>query len=239
MSLFDSFFPKDPKELFLDFTPVGATWSVVSWNFDLKDPSHRQWTLEVFKKEEQESIEWEKNSSEEVRFFKAHRLVRKRRIPQSQLELRDLMNLCIHSTLKEAVESHHEFLLTPVSGATTMDFQNEFKAKQWLDASLGTLGRALDQFDTRQDLVLTGAIFSGLEPDTQRKVLRVLIFNLDIFLYFENDFSLRVVVFDDKNTGPGSAKSPSFQQIIKVTKPQIYDEIIKLVHQIATVGEIR
>lgn len=237
MSMFD-FLGKDPRQLFLEFTPLDSSWRVVSWNFDVKNQSERLWTLEVVKKET-ESIEWLKSQNEELKFFKNDKLIRKRRIPSAREEFRDLMNLAIHSTLKESLETHHEFLLTPVSGATTADYQNEARALQWIQASFGTLMRALDQFENRPDLILTAAVFSGLEPQTNMNVLRIMAFNLDIFCYFQNDFTLQIAVFDDKNMGHGGAKTPSFQQIIKVTKPQIYDEIVKLVHRIAIVGEIR
>lgn len=236
MSLFD-FLGKDPKEYFLNFTPDGSSWRVVSWNFDLKDPSERLWTLEVHKAEV-ESIEWSRLGVDEVKFFRQQKLVRKRRIPEGRKEYQDLMNLCLHSTLKYSLESHHEFLLAPVSGATTADFQNEARAQQWLQATFGTVMRSLDSFQGRSDLILTAAVFSGHEPSTNKDVLRIMIFNLDIFCYFQSDSALQIAVFDDKNLGHGTAKTPSFQQIIKVTKPQIYDEIVKLVHRIATVGEI-
>ena len=237
MSMFD-FMGKDPRTLFLEFSPNESIWNVVSWNFDLKNPTDRMWTVEVNKKEK-ESIEWEKASQQEVKFFKNDKLTRKRRIPENNHEFRDLMNLCVHSTLKHSLERNHEFLLTPVSGATTLDYQNEARALQWIQASFGTLMRALDNFQNRPDLILTAAVFEGKEPDSGLNVLRIMAFNLDIFCYFQNDFSMQVAVFDDKNMGHGGAKTPSFQQIIKVTKPQIYDEIVKLVHRIATVGEIR
>lgn len=236
MSLFD-FFGKDPRSLFLDFTPQDSSWRVVSWNFDLKNPRERLWTLEVHN-ESRESIEWSRLEHQEVKFFKNEKLIRKRRIPENNKEFRELMNLSIHSTLKYSMESQHEFLLTPVSGATTADFQNETRALQWLQASFGTLMRSLEQFKERPDLILTAAVFSGLEPSSGQNVLRIMAFNLDIFCYFHPDFSLQIAVFDDKDLGHGGAKTPSFQQIIKVTKPQIYDEIVKLVHRIATVGEI-
>lgn len=237
MSMFD-FLGKDPRQLFLEFTPLDSSWRVVSWSFDLKNQNERLWTLEVVKKET-ESIEWLKAGNEELKFFKNDRLIRKRRVPVARDELKGLMNLAIHSTLKESLETHHEFLLTPVSGATTADYPNEARALQWLQASFGTMMRALDKFENRPDLILTAAVFSGLEPQTNMNVLRIMAFNLDIFCYFQNDFTLQIAVFDDKNMGHGGAKTPSFQQIIKVTKPQIYDEIVKLVHRIATVGEIR
>jgi hypothetical protein len=237
MSIFD-FLGNDPRTLFLDYTPVNSQWRVVGWNFDLKDPKERQWTLEV-EKPEQESIEWTRGTEESVRFFKNGKLLRKRRIPKDKKEFKELMNLCLHSTVKYSLDSNHEFLLTPVSGANATDYQNEARALQWLQASFGTLTRALDQFPGRDDLILTAAVFSGIEPSTGKNVLRIMAFNLDIFCYFQEDLTLQIAVFDDKNLGQGGSKTPSFQQIIKVTKPQIYDEIVKLVHRIAIVGEIR
>ena len=237
MSLFD-FFGKDSKKLFLDFSPHGSIWQTVSWNFDLSNTNERLWVVEVIK-DHSESIEWRRTSKQEVKFFKDNKLEKKQQISEKTGGYFEMMNLCIDATLKCSTESHHEFLLTPVSGATTTDYQNEARALQWLQASFGTLQRALDQFGERQDLILTAAFFSGIEPDSGLKVLRLLAFNLDIFCYFQPDFSLQIAVFDDKNMGHGKAKTPSFQQNIKVTKPQIYDEIVKLVHRIARVGEIR
>jgi hypothetical protein len=237
MKWLTNLFGKDPKELFLSFDPQASTWRVVSWNLDLKDPKERQWVLEIHGDKKQ-TIHWMKKGLEEVFFFLDDKLLRKRRIIDKS-ELKALMNLSIHSVLKYGLESNHEFMLKPVSGATTMDFQTEARALQWIQASFGTLTRALDNFHERDDLILTGAVFSGIIPDSGERVLRVLAFNLDIFLYLQSDSSLQIVIFDDKNLGQGSAKTPTFQQRIKVTKPQFYDEIVKLVHKIAMVGEIK
>ncbi len=46
MSFF-GYFGKDPKELFLDFNPQGSHWRVVTWNFDVKEPNLRRWSVEV------------------------------------------------------------------------------------------------------------------------------------------------------------------------------------------------
>lgn len=212
---------------------------MVTWNFDLKIASQRQWMIEVHHPEgSQEVIQWAKGEVEELSFFLNSRLVRKRRIPTTKNEYPALMNLALHSTIKIALEKHQEFMLSPVSGATTQDYQNEFKALQWVQASFGMVERALASMKERKDLILTGAFFSGIEPETGNLVLRIIIFNLDIFYYLSDDNTLRVIIFDDKNHGVGESKGPSFQQIIKVTKPQFYDEIVKLVHRIAMAGEI-
>jgi hypothetical protein len=235
-----NFFAPGPRELFLTLNPLQSTWRVVSWNFDLKNPSERLWSVDIVGAQEQ-SVQWSRHlldSRDEVSFFKAKKLVRSQAVGPKEAELRELMNLTIHSTLKYGLESNHDFLLTPVSGATTMDFQNEARALQWIQASFGTLMRALDRMKDQDDLILTAGIFCGHRPDGDENVLRILAFNLDIFCYFRADFSLQLVIFDDKNLGHGQAKTPTFQQIIKVTKPQIYDEIVKLVHRIGTVGEI-
>lgn len=238
MSFLSSFFGGKPKDLFLKFSPLDSSWNIVTWNFDLKNPSDRQWTVEVHK-DKVELIVWQKSQAEVVSFFANSEPIGKKKIAGNQNELKDLMNLTLHSTLKNSLEKNHEFMTTPVSGAITSDMQNEYKALQWVQASFGMVIRALDNMSQNPDQILTASFFSGLEPETQETVLRVIIFNLDIFFYQQNDHSLRVVIFDDKNFGHGGSKTPTFQQIIKVTKPQFYDEIVKLVHRIAQVGEIR
>lgn len=237
MSLWDLFGSRDPKELFLDYNPQGTHWRVVTWNFDLPDPSIRKWTVEVHGAKTK-IIHWEKNGGEELRFFEGKGLVRKRKMKLPNDELRALMNISLHSTLKYSLEVNHEFMVTPVSGATTQDMQNESRSLQWIQATFGTLIRALDSMKNKKDLILTGACFAGRTPDTDEEVVRVIAFNLDIFYYLRSDFSLQIVVFDDKDLGHGESKAPTFQQIIKVTKPQFYDEITKLLHRLAQVGEI-
>jgi hypothetical protein len=237
MSLWQRLFGADPKDLFLSYNPHGSSWCVVTWNFDLKSPMKREWKVEIHKGKN-ELIQWTKADVEEVYFFLGGNLVRKRRISQSQHDLKLLMNIAIHSTLKQGLENHQAFMLSQVSGATTLDMQNEFKALQWIQASFGTLSRALDSLKKNPDLIQTCAFFSGTEPETKSEVIRIIAFNLDIFCYLQMDQSLRIVIFDDKNMGHGESRNPTFQQIIKVTKPQFYDEIMKLVHQIAEVGEV-
>jgi hypothetical protein len=148
------------------------------------------------------------------------------------------MNLAIHSTIKHGLESHQDFMLLPVSGATALDMQAETRALQWIQASFGTLNRALDKLKSDGDLILSAVFFSGNVPESEEKVVRLIAFNLDIFYYLRPDNSLQIVVFDDKGEGHGQSKTPSFQQIIKVTKPQFYDEIIKLLSKISQIGEL-
>jgi hypothetical protein len=234
---FFELFRTSARTLFLQYVPQDASWHVISWNFDLKNTQNRIWVIEVQGTNPQ-IIEWEKGKTEEVRFFKKEKLIARKKTNSSRDEFKDLMNVSMHATIKHGLDLYKDFLLEPFPGATTVDYQNEMKALQWIQASFGTMSRALDQFETRKDLILTAAIFAGLEPQTGLKVLRVMAFNLDIFCYFQDDLSLQLTIFDDKDLGHGGAKSPTFQQNIKVTKPQIYDEIIKLVHKIASVGEI-
>lgn len=237
MSFFDRFSGPDPKELFLNFDPHGSVFSSVTWNFDVK-AGERRYMVEILK-EKKETIDWHRTDKEEVVFLKDGKIVRKRRIPNDRHELSQLMNLTVHATVIAGLELHKEFVTTPVSGATTMDYDSENRALQWIQASFGTLSRALKKIKDDESMILTGAFFSGVEPTTGDKVLRLIAFNLDVLFYFQKDDSLRILVFDDKNMGHGQSKNPSFQQIIKVTKPQFYDEMIRLTHEVATVGELK
>lgn len=228
----------DPKEYFLKFSPHSASFVSVSWNFDLKNPSHRQTAIEIHQ-HSKEVIEWKKSSGEEVSFFENDKLKSHKKISGSRPEYTALMNIAMHSTIKSALESHQEFMLTPVSGATTQDFQSEAKSLQWIQASFGTLSRVLKKFPEVPSLILTAAFFSGVTPETQEKVVRLIAFNLDVIFYLRPDFSLQVIVFDDRNMGHGGSNAPTFQQIIKVTKPQFYDEMVKLTNQLAHVGDLK
>lgn len=230
-------FGKKPKELFLELTPIGSHWRVVTWNFDLDSPQERQWTVEI-QGPKSNMISWKKSKKEEIFFFEKEKLITKKIINAQDEDLKSLMNLSLHSTIKYSLEKNREFMLAPVSGATTLDFQNEAKALQWIQVSFGTLKLALEGMKKDKDLILTGAFFSGIVPEGGEEVLRVIAFNLDIFYYLRPDQSLQIVVFNDKDLGHGKSKTPTFQQIIKVTKPQFYDEITKLMLDLAIAGEI-
>lgn len=239
MSFWRRFFQSNnPRDLFFKFNPAGSTWRVVHWNAELEKSHHRNLTLEV-QGQQHEIIRWDNfGEKSELRFYRDDGLLLKTKTHADD-ELKHLMNIGLHSLLKFSLEGDQPFMLEPVSGVTAMDFQNEARAQQWIQASFGTLMRAMDQFENKSDLILTASIFSGKVPDSQEHVLRVLAFNLDIFYYLEAEGNLRIMIFDDKDKGHGVSKTPAFHQIIKVTKPQFYDEISKLVHRIAKVGEIR
>lgn len=238
MSIRDFFRGPDPKQLFLNFDPNGSHFSSVTWNFDLSSGADRRYMIEI-NKEQKETIDWHVSGNEEVRFLHDGKIVRKRRLAKDRGEFVHLMNLSMHATIIAGIEEHKNFIVSPVSGATTLDYEPESRALQWIQASFGTLSRALKKIKNDDKMILTAAFFSGEEPSTGEKVLRLIAFNLDILYYFQKDDSLRILVFDDKNLGHGQVKNPSFQQIIKVTKPQLYDEIIKLTHEVATVGELK
>jgi hypothetical protein len=238
MSFWGIFRASDPREYFLKFDPDGSIFSSVTWNFDLTTVGERRFMVEILK-EKKETIDWFRNRVEEVRFVGDGKISCKRRIPSQRNEYVQLMNLAMHGAIISGIESHKEFVVTPVTGATTLDYESEAKALLWIQASFGTLSRALKKMKNEEGMILTAAFFSGLEPASEDKVLRLIAFNLDIIFYFQKDGSMRILVFDDKNMGHGQARNPSFQQIIKVTKPQFYDEIIKLIHEVATVGELK
>jgi hypothetical protein len=229
---------KNPKDIFLKFSPEGAEFISVSWNFDLKDSRERQWLVELHKKHK-DTIQWKKNKGEELSLFQDEKLKNFSRIKSDRVETAALMNIALHSAIKEGLEKEKEFMLTPVSGATAMDFQNETRALQWIQASFGTLTRVLDKMQNDPSLILTAAFFYGVKTEKSERVVGQIAMNLDVLYYLREDQSLQVIVFDDKNMGHGKSTAPTYQQIIKVTKPQFYDEIVKLTNQLARVGEIK
>lgn len=239
MNIFDRFFPVDPKKIFLNFDPAAAEFVSVSWNQDLRDLKERHWVIDLSSPEKR-VIHWQRNGGKKERLLEFKSSGAATRVSlDNREEAKDLMNIAIQATCKTGIERHRPFMELPVSGAVTMDFQSEMKALQWIQASFGTLTRALDNFDRDPNLILTAAFFSGKNTETKEVVLRLIVFNLDIIYYMREDNSLQVIVFDDKNLGHGESRAPTYQQTIKVTKPQFYDEILKLTHKLALKGEIR
>lgn len=238
MNFWHKLWSQNPRDIFLKFSPEGAEFISVSWNFDLKDSSERQWMVELHKGHK-DTIQWKKNKGEELSLFRDEKLKNFSKIKSERAESVAFMNIALHSAIKEGLEKEKEFMLTPVSGVTTMDFQNETRALQWIQASFGTLTRVLDKMQNDPSLIFTAAFFAGVNPETRERVVRLIAFNLDVLYYLRDDQSLQVIVFDDKNMGHGKSTAPTYQQIIKVTKPQFYDEIVKLTNQLARVGEIK
>jgi hypothetical protein len=234
---FFNIFSKNLKQLFLDFNPKNSTWRVVKWNLDTNLTLLRQYTVEVIG-DKSHLIQWDFKKDPIANFFENQKLVKRQKIKKDLKIFQDLMNISVHSTIEYSLDLYKDFMFKPVVGATSLDIQNEAKAIQWIQVSFGTLVRSLEKLKNNRDLIFTGAFFSGVVPDTKENVLRVIAFNLDIFYYFRDDFSLQVVIFDDKYHEHGTIKNPSFHQIIKVTKPQFYDEIIKLLNEFAKAGEI-
>lgn len=239
MNFLNRFLAADPKKIFLSFDPSSADFVSVSWNQDLRDVKERHWLVELSSPEKR-TLHWQKNrgGKERLQEFRGNASATRVNL-QHRDAARDLMNLAVHATCKSGVERHRAFMERPVSGAVAMDFQTETKALQWIQASFGSVTRALDKFERDPSLILIGAFFSGINQETEEVVLRLIVFNIDVIYYLREDNSLQVIVFDDKNLGHGESRAPTFQQTIKVTKPQFYDEILKLTHKLASKGEIR
>jgi len=214
------------------------SWVAVTWNLNLKKTVARSLCLDL-QGTSSLFIEWHRDKKDEISFStnndKNRRLIFG---PNDVTEFYPLLNLKTHEVISSSLDAFKDAILTPVSGVTALDFQEEQKYLEWLKTTFKVLNSALDKIQVDKSLVLTAGFFSGLEPQTGKKVVRILAMNLDIFYYFEEDSSLKVVIFNDKNLGHGSAQAPVFHQNIKVTKPQFYDEMIKVINKIAVVGEL-
>ena len=225
MNFFKHFFQK-PQDHFKKLAVADSQWTVLTWNWDLQSESDRRATLEL-NGEEQVRVIWSKS---EVTF--THNDSVKAYPHKNDKALIDLFNLARHLSVKESLKSHEEFMRQTSEG----DIANETRALQWIQASFTTLAGALKKVGNDPDLILTCSFFSGVSPQLSQRVLRLICFNLDINYFMLEDGSLRIVVFDDKGQGHGSQQQPSFHQIIKLTKPLFYDEMIKLLQQVTSVG---
>lgn len=141
--------------------------------------------------------------------------------------------LFTHLCLKESFDPYKEKSLVPVSGQTAAGLQDESKGLQWLQASFRVLQGALESCQRNPEQVVV-ANFS-LTPDG----FSLQCFNLEMNLVFRPEGFMSVVVFDDKNQGAGSAKTPSLEADFATLKPAVIDEFIKLSALIMKAAESR
>lgn len=227
MNFLNRFF-STAKEQFQKLPINDSSWTVLTWNWDLASIDDRRMTLEL-NSESHFKVIWNKK---EVIFIKDDKV---RAFPhQDKQELKDLFSLSRHLSLKTSIESHQGEMRKTSEG----DLAAETRSLQWIQASFKTLQGALQRIKEDPQLIFTCAVFSGVNPQLQQRVLRVICFNLDINYFMLDDESLRIVVYNDKNQGHGSQAAPSFHQIIRLTKPLFYDEITKLLQQVTAAGEL-
>ena len=228
MNFFTRLFQR-PQDHFKKLPVNDSRWTVLTWNWDLKNTNERNATLEL-NDNKSFKVLW---NNKELIFFEDKKISA---FPhKNSQELKDLFNLTSHLSVKKALESHHAVMRE----TSEADINAETKSLQWIQASFKTLEGALKKVQGSPEYIFTGAIFSGINPEINQRVLRLICFNLDINYFMLEDGSLRILVFDDKNQGHGSQQTPSFHQIIKLTKPLFYDEMTKLLQLVTSVGEIR
>lgn len=141
--------------------------------------------------------------------------------------------LFAHICVRHSFVPFKEKSLLPAAGQTTGDLQNESRGLQWLQTSFRVLTGALESCQTNPDRLVTAYLKMTAES------LAIQCFNLEITAVFRAEGVLSVVVFDDKNLGPGSAKAPALEADFVALKPAVLDEFIKLAALILTTAEAR
>jgi hypothetical protein len=142
-----------------------------------------------------------------------------------------------HLMLKSITEQLQREALVALSDVTTPDITKEARALQWLQVSLKVLRDAILSCEKDFEKVLQASFV--FEKNTTSTTIRMVIFNLDITLMSDNEGVFGVVVFDDKNLGPGSAKTPALEARFRGLKPPLVDELIQLVSQLMRTAENR
>lgn len=227
------------KQNLLQIHPRDFSWRVVSFSFETNSYDLRNTKIQLQNQQKEWLLQFPHKKNSTFPLMISSDQKRKTWHPSSlEFEDQKVLNLFLHETMRVSMEEMLDFMRAPVTGVTTVDYQNEAQYLKWFEVSLNVLARALDKFEKDPSLILTGCFFAGKRPENDERLVRLIIFNLDIFFYLQSDNSLRVLIFDDKDKGHGSGQTPVFQQIIKVTKPQFYDQMILILQRITQYGEL-
>ncbi|MFP5492746.1 MAG: hypothetical protein ACLGG0_14680, partial [Bacteriovoracia bacterium] len=87
--------------------------------------------------------------------------------------------------------------------------------------------------------LVQASVFIGKKDEQALPLFRAVIFNLDITAGFDSEGSLGVVIFDDKNLGAGSSRTPALEARFKGLKPPVLDEFIRLTESLMKACESR
>jgi hypothetical protein len=139
-----------------------------------------------------------------------------------------LLFLCMHNEIEKKIDQFKPQALSMGQGVTTQDLQNESRSLVWLQTSLRVLKAALDKCEKDPSLAFQGFLQLSTHPFFQ---IRLIIFNLDLTLFFHEDQSLEVIIFDDKSKRHGEELTPSLKTTIKSLKAPFLNELIPLMSQ--------
>lgn len=144
-----------------------------------------------------------------------------------------------HLCLEHALELLKDCARVHVSGVTTPELTSEGKALQWLQATLKVLSNALESCERDPEKLVQASLFLGKKDEKSLPLFRAVVFNLDITAGFDAEGALGVVVFDDKNNGAGTSRTPALEARFKALKPPVLDEFIRLTEAVMKATEAR
>ncbi|MBY0517643.1 MAG: hypothetical protein K2P81_12075 [Bacteriovoracaceae bacterium] len=147
--------------------------------------------------------------------------------------------LFTHLCFESSFENLKSSALSGNSGVTTPDLTQEGRALQWLQTSFKVLTGALEKCEKNTDQLIQASFYLGRKTSNEPMLFRAVIFNLDITALFDEDGALGVIVFDDKNLGAGSSRTPALEAKFKALKPPVLDEFIRLTHSCMKATEAR
>jgi hypothetical protein len=108
------------------------------------------------------------------------------------------------------------------------EISQEEKALEWLRVSFQVLEKAVIESLTNPELLFQSLLFFGINPKTRTHEIRIITFNLDIKFELQNNCSLRVKIYNDKNGEFGSNKKTDLEGDFNFRKREMLDELTRL-----------
>jgi len=218
-------FKKKKSDLFTQLPIETADFLVVSWNHGGLKPGERTFLIDL-QGLEKISIRYS-SLYERIEILSQ----KEKQVLKMDSQNRDLLNLTLHGTLVQAIEKGKRWSINESNTKELAQIAQEDRAREWIKTSFRVLTQALEKVAQDQSLILQATLMSGIFPENGQRLIRLHVFNLDIYYHFLTDESLRVIIFDQNDQ--------KLDARIWVTKPQIYDELIKVIVLLGKVGELK
>lgn len=137
----------------------------------------------------------------------------------------------LNNYFEQMIQKEFNFFTTKLNETkliNPLNRETEFKALEWIKVSFKVLKEALASVKKEKDYLNSFQFFMGKNPKSDLHEIRVIIHNLDIQYTLLNDGNLRIKIWNDKDQGFGSNKTPVLTGDFSELKREMFDELIQI-----------
>ncbi len=143
-------------------------------------------------------------------------------IKNTRVLFNNLLDAFIEKEIKFWAQSMNESEFSP------RQLEAEDKAMEWMRVSFEVLTKAVIESLTNPDYLFQTTFFAGINPNSKRREMRLITFNLDMTFLLLDDKNLRVLIYNKKPDDKPEELKPALMGDYSFRKREMFDQFINL-----------